>query len=111
MKYRILVLLSVLMAACAQMLLKQGAKRQYPSLVRQYLNGWVIGGYGILALSLLLNVFCMGRGVQVKEVSIIESFSFLFVPVLAWLVFKEPIGWKKIGAILVIVAGVFCFYI
>lgn len=111
MKYRILVLLSVLMAACAQMLLKQGAKRQYPSLVRQYLNGWVIGGYGILALSLLLNVFCMGRGVQVKEVSIIESFSYLFVPVLAWLVFKEPIGWRKVGAILVIVAGVFCFYI
>lgn len=111
MKYRILVLLSVLMAACAQMLLKQGAKQKYPSLVRQYLNGWVIGGYGILALSLLLNVFCMGRGVQVKEVSIIESFSYLFVPILAWLVFKEPIGWRKIGAILVIVAGVFCFYI
>ena len=110
MNYKLLVLLSVLIASGAQMLLKKGAEKGYDSPLRQYLNPWVIGGYGILALSLVLNIFCLGHGVQVKEVSIIESFSYLFVPALSWFFFKETIGWKKTGAILVIIAGVICFF-
>lgn len=111
MKYYLLVLFSALMASAAQMLLKRGANANYPSFWRQYLNPWVISGYGILGLSLLLNVYCMGHGVLVKEVSIIESFSYLFIPVLSWALFKERIGWKKLGAIAVIIAGVVCFFL
>lgn len=109
--FKILVIFSVLFAAAAQMLLKQGARKQYSSFLRQYLNPWVIGGYGIMGCSLLLNVFCMGHGVQVKEVSIIESLSYLFVPVLSWLVFKEGITWRKAGAIVMIMVGVVVFFI
>ena len=93
------------------MLLKQGAKKEYPSFLRQYLNPWVIGGYGIMGASLLLNVFCLSRGVQVKEVSIIESLSYLFVPCLAWLFFKERISWRKVAAIAVIMVGIVVFFI
>lgn len=108
--YYILVIVSVLAAAGAQMLLKQGAKKQYPTLVRQYLNPWVIGGYGIMGASLLLNIFCLGHGVQVKEISIIESLSYLFVPLLSWFFFQESITWKKAGAIAVIMVGVVVFF-
>lgn len=111
MKYYLLVLFSVLAAAGAQMLLKQGTRKHYPSFWRQYLNPWVIGGYGIMGASLLLNIFCLGHGVQVKEVSIIESLSYLFVPLLSWLFFKENITWRKAGAIAVIMAGVVVFFI
>lgn len=111
MMFKLVVIFSVLFAAGAQMLLKQGARKQYSSFLRQYLNPWVIGGYGIMGCSLLLNVFCMGHGVQVKEVSIIESLSYLFVPVLSWLVFKEGITWRKAGAIVVIMVGVVVFFI
>lgn len=93
------------------MLLKQGAKKEYPSFWRQYLNPWVVGGYGIMGASLLLNIFCLSRGVLVKEVSIIESLSYLFVPSLAWFFFKERISWKKAGAIVVIMIGVVVFFI
>ena len=110
MKYYLLVIVSVLAAACAQMLLKQGAKKQYPSFLRQYLNLWVLGGYGIMGASLLLNIFCMSRGVQVKEISIMESFSYLFVPMLSWFFFKETVTWRKAGAIVVIMAGVVVFF-
>ena len=89
--YFILVIVSVLAAAGAQMLLKQGAKKQYSTFLRQYLNPWVIVGYGIMGCSLLLNIFCLSHGVQVKEISIIESLSYLFVPLLSWLFFKETI--------------------
>ena len=111
MMYKLLVVLSVLCAAGAQMLLKQGAKREYSSFLQQYLNPWVIGGYAIMAASLLLNIFCLSHGVQVKEVSIIESMSYLFVPCLSWLFFKEEITWRKAGAIAVIMTGVVVFFI
>lgn len=111
MIYYLLVILSVLSAAGAQMLLKQGAKEQYQTFIRQYLNPWVMGGYGIMGASLLLNIFCLSHGVQVKEVSIIESLSYLFVPVFSWVFFKERITWRKAGAIAVIMAGVVVFFL
>ena len=111
MMYYLLVAFSVLAAAGAQMLLKQGAKKQYPSFLRQYLNPWVMGGYAIMAGSLLLNIFCLSHGVQIKEVSIIESLSYLFVPCLSWLFFMEEITWRKAGAIAVIMAGIVVFFI
>lgn len=111
MRYYLLVIVSVLAAAGAQMLLKQGAKKQYDSFIRQYLNPWVIGGYAIMGCGLLLNIFCLSRGVQVKEVSIIESLSYLFVPLLSWFFFKEKITWRKAGAIAVIMTGVVVFFL
>lgn len=111
MIYYIVVILSVFAAACAQMLLKQGACRNYAAFWRQYLNPWVIGGYTIMACSLILNIFCMSHGVQVKEVSVIESFSYLFVPCLAFLLFREKITWRKVEAIIVIITGVTIFFI
>ena len=111
MIYKLLVVLSVLFAAGAQMLLKQGANKSYPSFWKQYLNPWVIGGYGIMGASLLMNIFCLGNGVQIKEVSIIESLSYLFVPCFSWLFFKEEITRCKAGAIAVIMTGVIVFFI
>ena len=109
--YYIIVILSVFCAACAQMLLKQGAKKEYATWWRQYVNPWVIGGYGIMVGSLVLNIWCLSRGVQVKEVSVIESMSYLFVPVLAFMVFKEKLTARKIGAIGIIIGGVILFFI
>jgi len=108
--YKFLVILSVFIAACAQMLLKKAATQHYTSLGRQYLNGWVIGGYAVMMGSLLLNIFCMSRGVQVKEVSTIESLSYLFVPVLAFIFFDERITWRKACAIGIIIIGILIFF-
>lgn len=97
-------------AACAQMLLKQGARKEYASWWRQYINPWVIGGYAIMMGSLVLNVWCMNKGVLVKEVSTIESLSYLFVPVLALLLFKEKLTKRKICAIGIIILGIVLFF-
>ena len=109
--YYILVILSVFSAACAQMLLKQGARQNYVGFWRQYLNPWVIGGYTIMTCSLVLNIFCMSRGVQVKEVSVIESLSYLFVPTLAFFLFKEQLTKRKLCAITIIICGIIIFFI
>ena len=109
--YYLLVILSVLAAASAQMLLKQGVRQNYVGFWRQYLNVWVIGGYAIMACSLVLNIFCMSRGVQVKEVSVIESLSYLFVPTLAFFLFKEQLTKRKLCAITIIICGIIIFFI
>ena len=107
----ILVILSVFLAACAQMLLKQGARQQYVTWWRQYMNGWVIGGYAIMFGTLVMNIFAVSKGVEVKEVSIIESMSYLFVPALSFVIFKEKLTWRKICAIAIIITGVIVFFV
>lgn len=109
--YYSIVILSVFLAACAQMLLKQGARQQYDTWWRQYINGWVIGGYTIMLGTMMMNILAMSRGVEVKEVSIIESMSYLFVPILSFVLFKERLTWQRVGAIAVIVIGLVVFFI
>ena len=107
----IIVILSVFLAACAQMLLKQAACQQYNTWWRQYFNGWVIGGYAIMLGTMLMNIFAMSKGVDVKEVSIIEAMSYLFVPILSFVVFKERLTWHQVGAIATIIIGIVIFFI
>lgn len=110
MMYYILVILSVFAAACAQMLLKKGASMRYASLIRQYLNVWVMCGYGIMFASMVVNIYAMSKGVMAKEMSIIESLNYLFVPMLSFFLFGEKLTWKKVGAIVVIMTGVIVFF-
>lgn len=107
----IIVILSVFLAACAQMLLKQGARQQYDSWWRQYINGWVIGGYAIMLGTMLMNIFAMSKGVKVKEVSIIESMSYLFIPILSFILFEARLTWRKVISIGVIIIGIIVFFV
>ena len=108
--YYIVVITSVFIAALSQLLLKSSSKDKHENVIREYLNWKVICGYGMMGVSLLMNIFAMSKGVQVKEVSIIESLSYLFVPALSFFVFKEKLSWQKIGAIAVIMVGVVVFF-
>ena len=111
MKYGLMALVVVFVAACAQMLLKQGARQGYQPWWRQYVNGWVISGYGIMFAAMMANIGCMHMGLQLKELSIIESTSYLFVPALSWALFKEPITRRKGLAIGIIIIGVIVFFL
>ena len=107
----VIVISSVFLAACAQMLLKQGARQQYDAWWRKYIKGWVIGGYTIMLGTMMMNIFAMSRGVAVKEMSIIESMSYLFVPILSFVTFRERLTWRKIIAIGVIIIGIIVFFL
>lgn len=120
MIYKLIVILAVFAAACAQMLLKKGSLTPGPSpegegrlkwLVKQYINPWVIGGYAVMGVVMLINIWCMSRGVLLKEVGVIEALSYLFVPCLSWMIFGEKLSWMKMVAIGVIMCGVVVFFI
>ena len=61
--------------------------------------------------TMMMNIFAMSRGVEVKEVSIIESMSYLFVPILSFIVFNERLTWYRVGAIGIIIIGIMVFFI
>lgn len=111
MKYAFIALAVVFAASCAQMLLKQGARKGYTPWWKQYINGWVISGYALMFAAMMANIGCMHQGLQLKDLSIIESMSYFFVPVLSWLFFRESISKRKALAIGIIIIGVIVFFL
>ena len=107
----VLVLISSLLGVASQMMLKHSARKNYPSWWREYINLWVIGGYGIMVLSLLINLWAIHIGVLAQEVSIIECINYLLIPLGAWWIFKEPITKRKMVAIGIIIVGVIVFFL
>lgn len=109
-KYWVVLLLSVVISATSQMLLKKGATRQYDTVIREYLNFWVMGGYGLMVLSTLCVIYAY-RGVAYKNGAIIESLGYLLIMVLSRLLFDEKITKKKLIGNAVILLGVVIFYL
>ena len=105
-----LALFNVFVAALAQMLLKKAAYSHHDSVVKEYLNPWVISGYGLMGLVQVLNIYVLSKVVLLKEFGIIEAFSYLFVPVLAFIFFKEKLSPRKILSIALILVGIVIFF-
>lgn len=107
----ILVIISALIAVVSQMMLKQSARKEHANWWREYINVWVIGGYGLMVVSLIINLIAIHMGILAQEVSIIECINYLLIPLAAWMVFKEPITKRKMLAIGVIMVGVVVFFL
>lgn len=109
--YHLVVIFSLFVAALAQMSLKKAATVHYDSLWREYLNVWVIGGYALMFLSMAIDIWAVSKGVLVKELSTMESCSYLIVPLFGMLFFRERLAPRKFIGIAVILAGVVVFFI
>ncbi|MBQ2451026.1 MAG: EamA family transporter [Lachnospiraceae bacterium] len=108
-QYLLCMLISVSIASVSQILLKKSALQKYDSVIKEYLNPWVIGGYGMLFLSMLMSVYAYS-GVDFKNGPVIESLGNVFVPVLSWFVFGEKLSVRKMAGILCIMLGIMVFY-
>lgn len=107
--YLLCMLLSVSVASVSQILLKKSALQEHASVIREYLNPWVIGGYGMLFLSMLISVYAYG-GMDYKNGPVMESLGNVFVPLLSWFFFGEKLSIRKIAGILCIMMGIAVFY-
>ena len=106
--YLALAILSVFIASVSQTLLKWESGREHASFLREYLNVGVIGGYGLLALSMLLTMFAY-RKLPLSMTPAFESFSYLFVTLFGVTSFLELITKKKLLALGMILAGILIF--
>lgn len=108
--YIMCMLVSVTFASLSQILLKKSASQKYDSVIREYLNIWVISGYGLLFVSMLITLYAY-TGVDYKNGPVIESLGNVLVPLLSFFVFKEKIGVRKALGIILIMSGIFVFYL
>ena len=101
-KYMAIWMISVFISSVAQVMLKIAANKTYEKRIREYLNPLVITAYGIFFVSTLLTMYAL-RYVPLTMSPIIESCSYIFVPVLGVFLLKEKITvWSGLGMLLIL---------
>ena len=105
-----ILLLSVLIASFSQILLKKSAEKTYSSLLREYMNFYVICGYGMMFLSMFLTIIAYA-GMEFTNVQIVEATGYVMVLVLSYFFFREKITKRKVLGMIFIFAGIAGYYL
>lgn len=95
-------------SAVSQILLKQSANQEHETALKEYLNWRVITAYMIFGSVLLVNTYAYTQ-VDMKYGPVLDTFTYVFVLILSWLVLKEKITRGKLIGNLLIVAGVLIY--
>ncbi|MDO4199002.1 MAG: EamA family transporter [Erysipelotrichaceae bacterium] len=103
-------LASTVIAAFSQILLKISANKTYKSKIFELLNPLVIGSYAIFVVTMLMSVYSL-KGISISMSNVIESFSYILIPVISYIFLKEKITRTQQIGILVIILGIIIFMI
>ena len=100
--YSALIVVSTLISAISQVLLKKAALIHYEPWYREYLNLRVITAYAIFFLDTLMTVIAY-RVVDVSSGTLLETSSYIFVFAFDVLIFHEKMTSRKLlGAVLIL---------
>lgn len=110
MIYYLMVLAAVLVSSLSQVLLKRSATLEHKSVVYELLNWRVMTAYCILLMSVIVNIFAMRNGVQLKDMPVLTSLGYVSVPCFAYLFLREKVRFLQIISIILILIGLFIFY-
>ena len=108
--FLLLALFSVVIASFSQVILKLGASKTYNSKIREYLNVYVITGYGMLFVSMIITVVVYSR-LSYLSVPVIEAIGYVLVPILSYFIFKEKFTKRKLLGIVLILTGIVIYYL
>ena len=95
-------------AAVSQLLLKRSSAKDYDSWLRSYLNLPVLSAYGLLLLTLLINMLAM-KNIDMVLAAVLATSGQVFVPVLSRIFLKEKISRRRVLGMALIVVGIFVF--
>lgn len=109
-KYALIAVFSGILSAVSQILLKKSSSIQRNSRIKEYLNPYVIGGYGITFVCMLLMIIAY-KGLPFKYGAIIESLVYLYIMIFSRIFLNEKITLRKVIGNLIIVCGVVVFSI
>ena len=107
----LLVVIGFFFSACSQILLKKIADKHHDGFIHSMFNFRVIIAYVIFFCSIFINITALSRGVNLKDIPIIESLGYVFVPLLSLFALKENITKRTLGAIAFIIMGILIFYL
>ncbi len=101
----LIYLITPLMAALSQILLKKAADDTRYTGIWFYLNWKVILAYALFFGCMLLNVIAL-RYIDLSLGSLMEAASYLYVMLLSWLILKEKITPRKLIGNALILLGI-----
>ena len=107
-KYHFLFLFAVAIAGFGQIALKKVALERNRSLLQQYVNIHVALGYFLMLCSMVM-VSVAYRGMLFKEGPMLESLTFIWVPLLSSYFLGERITHSKLLGFCIIILGVLIF--
>ena len=105
-----LMICSVSVASCAQILLKLSAKKKWADILREYVNPYVIAGYILMLISTILTMLSL-RTLPLSWSVLIESLSYILVSAMGILILKERLSSRKLLGLGLIVTGIVIFSI
>ncbi len=109
-KHHLILIISVIVASISQIFLKKSTYRHYDSLIKEYLNPYVIFGYSLMIISTILTIVAFS-GLHYKEGPIIESIGYFIVMILSYFFLNEKITKRKLLGNIIIVIGIIIFYL
>lgn len=104
----LIMVFSVFISSCSQVVLKKSAGKTYKSKIAEYLNPPVMISYGVFFISTLIGVFCL-KYVPLSLAPVIESLGYVFVGVLGYFFLKERFTKRKLLGIGLIILGLILF--
>jgi len=102
-----MLLLSIAMAAGAQLLWKRGAAiaAEGGQAVSMFLSPWILIGFGIYGLSAAIYVLAL-RKIPLAVAYPSIALGYVVVVIASWLLFGEALTLARMGALVLICAGV-----
>ncbi len=76
--------------------------------MKEYINTYVIGGYIITAVCMVLMIISY-RGIPYKYGAVIESLAYLYIMIFSKLLLGEKLTKKKVAGNVIIIFGVIIF--
>ncbi|MCI6377196.1 MAG: DMT family transporter [Clostridiales bacterium] len=101
----LIYLITPLLSAVSQLILKKAADQPKYTGVRTYLNAPVILAYALFFGCMLLNVVAL-RTLDLTVASVLEASGYIYVMALSFLVLKEKITPRRLIGNLVIILGI-----
>ena len=102
--YALILLVGVFIGSISQVMLKKAALKKYDDPLKEYLNPLVIFAYVMFVGTTFLSVYAY-KGIP----PVLEATSYIYVTFWGVKIFGENINFKKIVAIVFILAGIACY--
>ena len=106
--YSCILLVSVLISSVSQILLKISAKKTYPSRIREYLNPYVIVGYGLFFGCTLISMYAL-KVVPLSMAPMLEATGYIFVAILSYLFLRERLSKRQFIGFALIIIGMIVY--
>ncbi len=102
------MILSALITALSQIILKKSASKTYKSMIFKYVNPYVLFSYTCYVGVLVLNVFIYTK-TDYRFGVVINSVSTVFVMLLSHFILNESLTQKRVAGNIIIICGILIF--